>query len=238
MALPKFDKETFKAAALSAALVLSPASSLADGPSTYASPTKTSFSNVNLPSAQTPTAQRPYHYMRFDADTKAQYPGSEPITAMTNNGEKLVVLNFIDEKNPKYSQMQTQVLSQTLAALAPRSEAKELLLMDVVVRDRQGRDVNWSYFSTFYDENELGPNKTKRQDAVLPYGIAYGEPLAQNGDTTLFDFSLTNGAQTDADLRENAKAIYGRLYVTIEGYNQKQVAALNKPDQVLVATND
>jgi len=45
----------------------------------------------------------------------------------------------------------------------------------------------------------------------------------------LFDFSLMNGAKNDADLRENAKRIYGKLYVTVEGYNQKKVAAEKQP---------
>jgi len=188
-----------------------------------------SYAQLGLPVAEAPTAERPYHYMRFDEQTKMTHPGADPITAMTLNGEKLVVVNFIDEKNPGSSEMQSQVLNQTLTALAPRSTSKELMLMDIVVRDAQGNDVNWSYFSTFYDDNKLGPNSTKREDALLPYGLAYGEPLNQNGNPTLFDFSLMNGAKNDADLRENAKRIYGKLYVTVEGYNQKKVAAEKQP---------
>jgi len=57
----------------------------------------------------------------------------------------------------------------------------------------------------------------------------------------LFDFSLMNGAKNDADLRENAKRIYGKLYVTVEGYNQKKVANLDNPlpeDSALIAANN
>lgn len=143
------------------------------------------------------------------------------------NSERLVVLNFIDEKtdgqsNPRFSQMQTQVLQRTLTALAPRSRAKELMLMDIVVRDVQGNAVNWSTYEVFYEENRLGPDGSTRPDALLPYGVAYGEPLNPGSGSTLFDFALKNGVKNDADLNANAEIISGSIYNVILNYNQKK----------------
>ena len=188
--------------------------------------TAADYARLGLPVAEEPTAERPYHYMRFDAQTKAQYPEANPLSALILNSERLVVLNFIDEKtdeqnNPRFSQVQTQVLEQTLTALAPRSETKELMLMDIVVRDVQGNAENWSTYGVFYEENRLGPDGSTRPDALLPYGVAYGEPLNPGSGSTLFDFALMNGVKNDADLQASARSIFHLLDNTIEQYDQK-----------------
>lgn len=230
MTLPKFDKETFRNAAFgigAAALVSATSLSLpasqahADNNARPVAATGASYAEMGLPAAQIPTAERPYHYMRFDAQTRAQYPNASPIDALPINGDKLVVLNFIDESN-RYSAMQTQVLNRTLAALSARSQNKELMLIDVSTRNAQGNDLYMPTYMTFYDENSLGPNGTTLQGAQLPYGLAYGEPLKEGGDSRLFDFALMNGVKTDADLNANANAISGTLFGVVQAYNKKK----------------
>jgi len=235
MALPKFDKETFRSAALGlGALAMVSTVSLGlptsqahaqDARPVAAATTAASYAELGLPAAQAPTAERPYHYMNFDEQTKAQYPSASPIDALPLNGDKLVVLNFTDESS-QYSAMQTQVLKQTLAALSARSQNKELMLVDVATRDTKGNDLYMSEYMAFYDENSLGPNGTTLQSAQLPYGLAYGDPVNENGEYgRLFDFALLNGVKNDADLNANAEGIFGKLNVVVNAYNQKKVAA-------------
>ena len=261
MGFPKFNSETFRNAMLGVgalALVSLPGGSVAqdvsrDADTSRVATISTAFTQTtpadttearaipvastnftDLPTIQAATQERPYSYMRFDGETAEQFPDALPLHAMIDNPDKLIVLNFIDERN-RFSDMQSQVLRQTLTALAPRSEAKELMLMDVVVRDREGKDFYMSTYSTYYDENNLGPDGAHREDAVLPYGVVWGDPLRDGSDDyTLFDFALMNGVQNDADLNANANAIAGSMYNVILNYNQKKVAALD-PDRPTLA---
>ena len=98
------------------------------------------------------------------------------------------------------------------------------MLIDIVVRDDKGSDLYWSYFSTYHESNTLGPNRTKREDTILPYGLAYGEPLREAKSPLLFDFAITNGAKNEADMRENAKGILGQLYGIVKSYNLRNRA--------------
>ena len=244
MALPKFDKETFRNAAFgigAAALVsvtslgLPTSQAHADDNARPVAATAASYTEMGLPAAQIPTAERPYHYMRFDSQTKAQYPDAETITARLLNAEKLIVMNFIDEQNPQYSQMQTQVLNQTLAALAPRSQDKELMLMDVVVRDAQGNMPYVVDYELYFKDNKLGTNGQTLSDTQIPYMVAWGLGLKEGGDGRLFDAALMNGVRNDADLNENANAIAGTLFTLVQGYNQKKVAALASNNPMIAA---
>lgn len=186
--------------------------------------TASDYAEMGIPVPQAPTKQRPYHYMRFDAKTKAQYGAASPIEALPLNGEKLIVLNFLDESN-RFSAIQTQVLEQTLKALAPRSENKELMLVDIAVRDAQGKDLYVADYMAFYNENRLGPNGELIDSTQIPYGVVYGEPLKEGGKRNLFDFALMNGVKTDADLNANAESIYGMLNITVKAYNRSTAAS-------------
>lgn len=190
---------------------------------------------VEMPKVQPANEERPYAYVRFDGQTAEDFPNAIPLNAMIENPDKLIVINFIDEKN-RFSAMQSQVLQQTLTALAPRSEAKELMLMDVVIRDAEGNNFYWPFYASYYDENRLGPDGGKREDAILPYGVVWGDPLREGSDDfTLFDFALMNGVQNDADLNANAEGIAGSMYNVILNYNQKKVAALDNNKGPVIA---
>lgn len=207
--------------------------------------TASDYVEMGIPVPQAPTAERPYHYVRFDAKTKAQYPQGGPNDVLPLNGEKLVVLNFLDESN-RFSAMQTQVLEQTLKALAPRSEHKELMLVDVAVRDAQGENLYVADYMAFFEENSLPVykhtlepeskphtnSKPSNHDKIawyghkaaqIPYGVVYGDPLKDCDERKLFDFALMNGVKTKADLNANANSISGKLYITVYAYNQNKL---------------
>lgn len=252
MGFPKFNSETFRNAVLGAgalALVSMPGAMAQEAPPdpstatrataaqllaantvTSAEATPTLFTendSVNMPPIQAATQERPYSYVRFDGETAEEFPDATPLMAMIENPDKMIVINFIDERS-RFSAMQSQVLAQTMTALAPRSEAKELMLMDVVVRDQTGEDFYWPFYASYYDENNLGPNGARREDAILPYGVVWGDPLRDGSDDyTLFDFALMNGVQNDADLNANAEGIAQSMYNFILNYNQKKLAALD-----------
>lgn len=187
--------------------------------------------------AERPTKERPYHYMRMDEEAQQKYPYSSIANLEILHGDKLVVLNFIDERS-RFSAMQTQVLTQTMTALADTSAAKELMLIDVVVMDKNGKGINLETYELYARDNKLGPNGASIETGFLPYGVAIGDTLTPDGKQgSLFDFALMNGVKTDADLNENAKSIYGMLRVTVKAYNQRHVATLASQPPVFAAAN-
>ncbi len=195
------------------------------------------YEGWDLPTPSSATAERPYHYVRFDQATKNQYV-SGPTEMTLANSDRLVVLNFIDEQDPRFSDMQKHILDRTLTVLAPESKTKELMLVDVVVRDAQGNTPYMGEFGNYYDRNQLGRGNTHLEDTYVPYGVVVGE--APNGKDLpfLFDFSLISQVQTNADLNANADAISLSFTGLVRGYNQ-QHASLNVPNApTLVAVNE
>ncbi len=178
------------------------------------------FQKFDTPYPQAPTPKRPYHYMKFDGTTLDRFEGG-PAEAFALSYKFMTVINFIDESSP-YSAMHNQVLDRTLAAIAPESENKDIMRIDVVVRDAQRQTVYGSAFRAFYEDNRLGPDFTNRDQLMLPYGIVFGDELAEGRGNLLYDFSLINGAKTSADLNANADAIAGTLLALITAYNEKQ----------------
>lgn len=170
-----------------------------------------------------------YDYLRFDSETARTNPYARPIDSIYSNlNGRLIVVNFIDEseKGAKYSNMQTQVLTQSLAEFSSKSTAKRLALIDVVVRNEAGNPT--PYFKDYmvlHSENMLGPNRTFKEGEDMPYGLVFASGLLKNGSPIAFDFALMNGVKNNADLNANAESIYVRLGLAIEGTNK---IALNK----------
>lgn len=165
-----------------------------------------------------------YDYIRFDAQTAAEHPFANPTdTAYDNAGSHIVVLNFMDlsERGAPSSDKQREVLVKSLKALGPMSTGRRLALVDIVVRDADGGPTPYmTDYRLFYDTNTLGSNGVKEQTAILPYGLVMGSQLSENGDVRLFDFALMKGVERDADRVENAKGIFGKIYVTVKESNQ------------------
>ena len=179
--------------------------------------------NPHLAALQPKPVAGGYDYLRFDENTARQYPGAHPGDALYYNLQgRLIVLNFIDNspQGKKYSDMQTQVLQETLSALAPRSQARKLMQIDVVVRDENGNTT--PYFTDYRLQRE---KSTEISGTPMPYGVVYGTGL--KADSRLFDFALMNGVQNDADLSANARSIIGSIGVAVDSYNQRQLASLD-----------
>lgn len=189
--------------------------------------TSAEYREWGLPTPQSPTADRPYHYVRFDQGTENRYEGGPIEMGAAHRDDFIVVMNFIDEQNAEYSTRQTELLQKTLSHLAPQSQAKGLMLVDVIVRDRAGNMPYGSTYTALYDSNTLGPDESPKAEYTLPYGIVSGEPFAANSNTILYDFGLYDGVQTSADLDANSRAIFGVMLSIVDNYNKKNVAALN-----------
>jgi len=222
-------KDTFAPAVLAASLFFLPAAvNAVPACSTSTSTTSTVDKGLTLV-ANCPTKERPFYYARFDQDTKINHASADVITTTGLNGDKIVVLNFIDERDP-YSPIQTDIVKKSITALKPRSKAKELMLIDVVAVDEQGDDVYLATYGAYYKSNTLGPKDTKLDELVLPYGVVIGEAMNENQTYGMrFDFAISHGVISDRDLQESARGIFGRLYVTIKGFNQ-QLARQNDLD--------
>lgn len=205
-----------------------------------AAATAVNYQEWDLPTPQAPTADRPYYYVKFDQATRDEYIGGPPEMSAAS-GDRLVVINFIDEQNGDYSTRQTELLENALSYLAPKSEAKELMLVDVIVRDQAGNMPYGTTYRAYYEENTLGPDGVAKGEFTLPYGVVYGEELVAGNGNTLYDFSLYNGAQTERDVQENSRTIAVVLQGVVTAYNQKKVASLDTaggPTATLVASYD
>lgn len=204
-----------------------------------ASATAINYQDWGLPTPQAPTASRPYYYVKFDQSTRDHYVAG-PQEMGAANRDRLVVMNFIDEQNAGYSARQTELLQRALTALAPRSQAKELMLVDVIVRDGHGNMPYGSAYTSMYDHNTLGPDGQPKDDYTLPYGIVRGEEITAGDGNTLYDFSLYADAKTEADIRANSQVIAGVLLNIVTTYNQKKVASLDSDTgaPTLVAVNN
>lgn len=204
-----------------------------------AAATTVNYQEWDLPTPQAPTADRPYHYVRFDQSIKGEYSGT-PLMMNSARPDLLVVLNFIDEQND-YSERQTELLEGALTYLAPRSEAKELMLVDIVVRDGQGNRPYGNEYTNVYEANSLGPDGASLPEYTLPYGVIRGEELVAGQGNTLYDFSIYANAKNERDLLENSRSIAVVLQGFVTAYNQKKVASLDTaggPTATLVASYD
>ena len=202
-----------------------------------AAATTVNYQEWDLPTPQTPTADRPYHYVRFDQSIKGEYSGT-PLMMNSARPDLLVVLNFIDEQND-YSERQTELLEGALTYLAPRSEAKELMLVDIVVRDEQGNRPYGNEYTNVYEANSLGPDGASLPESTLPYGVIRGEELVAGQGNTLYDFSIYANARNERDLLENSRSIAASLQGFVTAYNQKKVASLDSagPATLFAANN-
>lgn len=178
------------------------------------------YESWGLPTPQAPTADRPYHYVRFDQSVKGEYEGT-PLMMNSARPDLLVVLNFIDEQN-EYSQRQTELLEGALTYLAPRSTAKELMLVDIVVRDEQGNKPYGNEYTNVYEANSLGPDGAPIAEYTLPYGVVRGEELVAGKGNTLYDFSIYANAINERDLLENSRTIAVVLQGFVTAYNRKK----------------
>lgn len=154
----------------------------------------------------------------------------------------MVVFNYQDlsPQGRRYSAMQDEVLERSLLDVQRLAGDKEIVLVNVVVKDEAGRNVYGAdYISTFETYNRLGSNNSRREDLILPYGATFGHPLREGGSRMLYDFSLINGVRTNADLNENAEAIHLILANIGNMYKRQQTASLdNVPGHPsLVAAN-
>ena len=190
------------------------------------------YEHLGMFAPDEPTADRPYYHYRFDANTQSSHPDFSPLDVATVHNDKLIILNFRDESFESGA-VQDRYLRHILKPLAEASKYKEIMLVDIVARDAQQKNVYGAAYATLYDgRNEIGKDGQPLDTWMLPYGVVYGESLQDLtiGAPTrrLFDFALLNNPnsdtgyiQTNGDFEQNAKALHGRLDTTIQAYNQK-----------------
>jgi hypothetical protein len=166
-----------------------------------------------------PTAERPYHYIKYDETTKAANPERSPIElviGIPRGGEagqvyagKIVVVHFGTNED-SLSDYQKSVLIQSMEALAQHSE-REFLFVDVVALDRDYNPVYLSdMIASINVENKLGANGEQielspKDDRIVPYGLVSApKDRANNADNMDMVFDFTIGNFNGEDLGRNA----------------------------------
>lgn len=187
------------------------------------------YEELGVPGPTTPTADRPYYLLTFDKEMKTEYPYYSPLDLDIVEINKLVIYNYIDQSKQyaHYSDYQTEVIEGALKDLAPMSNAKELMLVNIVVTDENNESVYGpSYGAAYEGQNMMGYDReTPSQTAILPWSVVMGSPLTENGGRTLADFSIMHRAKHNNDIKENAKGIRSGLYLLVHGYNDQQLGA-------------
>jgi len=192
-----------------------------------ASAQQAAFENVATqehPAIEAPTAERPYYLATFDSAFKAANPSMTPVGIEGLDKDKLVVLNFISEAD-QFSELQTQVLQNTLQVMAGRSLDKDLMLVNISVTDPNGEPVYATAYQTSYEQNTLAGKTEHLEEKQLPYGAVYGTPLyTSEGDVSqLFDFVLMHDVKNAAEFDVRVQTIENTIKIPVLEYNNLHV---------------
>lgn len=177
--------------------------------------------NTQYAEIEEPTADRPYYLVTFDSETMREHPDWTPVSIEGLHDDKLVVLNFIKEGD-QFSDIQTQVLDETMTKVARRSVCKDLMLVNVHISDAVDNPIYAAAYAVYYEQNTLLEDQSRMEDRLIPYGVVFGSSVTtlDNDFRQLADFALLRGVVTPADFNENVKAIRGFVISPALSYNE------------------
>ncbi|OAB55822.1 hypothetical protein AY600_17970 [Phormidium willei BDU 130791] len=158
--------------------------------------------------------------MRFDppmAD-RPHIPGlTGAIEAARQHPETMVIVNFVDELDP-FSLAQQEFINLVITCLPRQSPRLRIDIIDVVIRDREGRRAFEQEFRAFHAANLLGADAARAP--ASPFTGVLGQRLPDVEEEhpavlplfdrrRLYDFDLFAGCR-DAEGRVEARGSYAR----------------------------
>jgi len=179
---------------------------------------------------QSPAADMPYFYYRFDASTLESHPEFRPtLTLPFFFRDKFTLLNFVDPAHRERSIQQMRLMDYLAKELTPVIGPKQFLVADIFVRDNDGEALYVTDYELLYRDNQLGRDRTFEEDRIVPYGVAYSASLRNPdaGVQRLMDFSVSRHNPSDAQNEVNVQSIIRNLGGYAASINPDRLASLD-----------